>query len=116
MIELETCPACRQPYDGTSCTGRLPLKDGEQTVPHVPNTPHWDDGHSECEDCGARPGGVHHPGCRLEDCPLCSCQLISCRCFREEVHPQVWDDLELPENMKPMRQDVRYSLRDLGVL
>jgi hypothetical protein len=33
-----------------------------------------------CGDCGVAPGGVHHLGCDLEDCPACGRQLITCGC------------------------------------
>ena len=115
-MTFDVCPACRREYDGSSCVGRLPLKDGQQVIPHVRHAPRWEGDDDECEGCWVDPGGVHHAGCDREECPLCARQLIGCRCFREEVHPQLWDDLELPKNMKPMRQDLRYGLRDLGVV
>ena len=35
---------------------------------------------SRCGDCNARRGHYHHPGCDLEQCPVCTLQLISCDC------------------------------------
>lgn len=34
-----------------------------------------------CHDCKVTDGGVHHPGCGMERCPLCGGQLISCGCI-----------------------------------
>ena len=33
-----------------------------------------------CHDCSVMPGGYHHPGCDVEECPRCGGQLISCFC------------------------------------
>ncbi len=35
-----------------------------------------------CRDCGAWIGQPHHPGCCIEQCPVCLGQLISCQCPR----------------------------------
>ena len=35
---------------------------------------------ARCHDCGARPGGYHHPGCDMTECPRCGGQLLSCGC------------------------------------
>ena len=44
-----------------------------------------------CHDCGVRLGGIHHPGCDVEECPRCRRQLISCGCrlsppYSRELH------------------------------
>jgi hypothetical protein len=33
-----------------------------------------------CHDCGAGDGELHHPGCDMEECPMCGRQSISCGC------------------------------------
>jgi len=33
-----------------------------------------------CEECGARDGQFHIPGCKLELCPACYGQAITCDC------------------------------------
>ncbi|HUC03846.1 MAG TPA: hypothetical protein VL961_00510 [Acidimicrobiales bacterium] len=33
-----------------------------------------------CTDCGTPVGGVHHPGCCVEQCPACLGQVLSCPC------------------------------------
>ena len=37
-----------------------------------------------CGDCGVLPGGVHHPGCDIEECPRCHTQLITCDCWPDD--------------------------------
>jgi ribosomal protein S27E len=39
--------------------------------------------HVKCGDCGVKFGGYHHPGCDMEECPICHKQLISCYCHEE---------------------------------
>ena len=39
-------------------------------------------GRPECSDCGAPPGGVHHPGCCIERCACCGGQAWTCECRR----------------------------------
>jgi hypothetical protein len=45
-----------------------------------------------CHDCGTPPGGLHHPGCDMEECPNDTCgarsttmshraQVITCGCI-----------------------------------
>ena len=45
-----------------------------------------------CGHCGVRPGGAHHLGCDLAECPRCRGQLLSCACRFDEDPPD--DDLE----------------------
>jgi hypothetical protein len=36
-----------------------------------------------CRDCSTPIGGVHHPGCCIERCPVCLGQALGCPCFGE---------------------------------
>jgi hypothetical protein len=45
-----------------------------------------------CGDCGAPPGGLHHPGCDMQRCPRCRWQLISCECRFDEMPGYDEDD------------------------
>ena len=42
-----------------------------------------------CRDCGTPPGGIHHHGCDVEECPVCHGQAITCGCAEvgEWDHP-----------------------------
>jgi hypothetical protein len=44
-------------------------------------------GRDRCRDCGVSTGGVHHPGCCVEECPVCGQQLFCCDCEKEEPRP-----------------------------
>lgn len=46
-----------------------------------------------CHDCGIRPGGIHHQGCDMEQCPNCNGQLISCDCDIEDSEDE--DDFNI---------------------
>jgi hypothetical protein len=48
---------------------------------------HWPPAKGRCHDCGVLPGGAHHPGCDVAECPACSRQLLSCGCRFDEDGP-----------------------------
>lgn len=33
-----------------------------------------------CRGCGTPVGGYHHPGCEIEECPLCKKTVLNCEC------------------------------------
>ena len=41
-------------------------------------------GNGTCGDCGVQPGGFHHHGCDIEECPRCHGQVLSCDCGAPE--------------------------------
>jgi len=55
---------------------------GEAPRPQVPYRN--EDGRELCHDCSVAAGGVHHPGCDMEECPRCGHQLLSCECELQE--------------------------------
>lgn len=64
-----------------TCVQAVKFPDGE-TVAAIPYTP--EDDMSRCHDCGVAAGGLHHPGCDMEECPRCGGQLIGCGCLDDE--------------------------------
>ena len=50
----------------------------------MPPIPYSIDETERCHDCLVAPGGFHHPGCDMEECPRCGGQLISCGCLDED--------------------------------
>jgi hypothetical protein len=43
-----------------------------------------------CGCCGAPPGGIHHRGCDVEECPSCRRQGISCDCGDQDACDHLW--------------------------
>lgn len=37
-----------------------------------------------CDSCNTPRGGVHHPGCCIEQCPVCRDQMFGCDCPFDE--------------------------------
>ena len=57
-----------------------------------------------CRDCGTPPGGIHHHGCDVEECPACRGQQISCGCIQEEEEEEEeeWDRSQpQPQSQSP---------------
>lgn len=50
---------------------------------------------SRCGDCGVLPGRYHHPGCDVQQCPVCRGQMITCGCRFDEDGPEMDDEGEL---------------------
>ncbi len=60
-----------------------------------------------CHDCGILPGGVHHHGCDMEQCPACGGQAISCDC--EDLDDD--EDLDRPIDWIYLHYDSRSPAR-----
>lgn len=83
------CPVCEQPMDrAVGCQDRrIQFADGETLAP-IPYGEEQSHGWAAfderpvtgCDGCSAAPGEPHHPGCPVEDCPLCRDQYITCDC------------------------------------
>lgn len=85
-----TCKYCSLPMDvGTSCTettyGGDDFPDGVERERVRYGDESSDRDTDFCHDCNAPRGGLHHPGCDVEECPFCSGQAISCECGEEET-------------------------------
>ena len=77
---MATCTYCdREMTTANGCEG-LPIEfPGGATYKAIPH-----DGPERCHDCKARAGQYHHPGCDVEECPMCGGQLISCGCLDDD--------------------------------
>jgi hypothetical protein len=63
----------------------------------------WGKPKGRCHDCGVSPGGVHHLGCDVAECPRCGGQMLACGCHFDEYGPrddpdedEDWDDERVP--------------------
>lgn len=76
--ESKTAPSCALATLVVADRKRKRLRYGAETMWPVaaPN--------KRCRDCGVHAGGMHHPGCAVEQCPVCMAQLFCCDCEKEE--------------------------------
>lgn len=84
------CPACGQDMrDAESCGGPL-LQVAGQVYERVrfgqESGNRWED-FDFCPECGVSHGGLHHPGCDVEECPRCRTQYLFCGCGEEDDGP-----------------------------
>ena len=79
------CPACDRPMRGHSCVG-------PSHVYACGSEPFWSTGEYgfpvRCSDCGAPPGGNHHPGCLNAECAL-GCEDQARFCAHSQEPPPV---------------------------
>jgi hypothetical protein len=92
---MSVCPHCRgEMKEGISCRPD-PIMIGDAAYEPM----RWGDERNSmrsnidfpCRDCATPPGGVHHPGCRVERCPACLAQALGCECFADP-DDEAWDD------------------------
>jgi hypothetical protein len=81
--EHMVCEACGQVMDtGVGCKiSHYRNSKGIKTarIPYGEELHGWDCS-IPCHDCGVIAGQFHHPGCDVEECPLCNRQLLMCDC------------------------------------
>lgn len=95
---MAICAWCeREMKTAPSCTVRAFHRSGV-TYPLAPHgnsaqDRRWSDiAAHRCGDCGVVPGGFHHPGCDMAECPACRRQLLSCGCRFDEDGDEDEDD------------------------
>ncbi len=85
------CPACGQDMrDAESCGGPKIQVAGQvyDRVRFGQETENrWED-FDACPECGVSHGGLHHPGCDIEECPRCRTQYLSCDCGEGKDGPE----------------------------
>jgi hypothetical protein len=84
------CPACGQDMrDAESCGGPLIQVTGrvyERVRFGQESGNRWEE-FDFCPECGVSHGGLHHPGCDIEECLRCRTQYLSCDCGEEDDGP-----------------------------
>lgn len=71
MLDHERVTTCVNPWLPTRAGARARIRYGEETSGTFA-------AHSErCHDCGVAVG-LHHPGCDVEECPVCHGQRFLC--------------------------------------
>lgn len=74
--DMATCPDChRETRLAPSCVTTIKLVAGGKKFERLRYSARAVE---RCDDCGVKPGGVHHFGCDMERCPSCGGQLIMC--------------------------------------
>jgi hypothetical protein len=82
---MAVCPTCQgEMMEGISCLPD-PIRIGDEFFEPIRWGAERENRGSvvdvACRDCATPPGGVHHPGCCLEQCPACRGQALGCPCF-----------------------------------
>lgn len=80
---MAVCEFCQQEMRfGVSCT--VECYDGFADDPRSYQRIRYESNGGRCHDCGCPLGGLHHPGCDVEECPKCGGQAISCDCTQKK--------------------------------
>ena len=126
MAVCETCGENMRTADG--CTDRRAIvdEDGNEHEP-IPygEEERWEfmddyespSGDDRCHDCAAKAGELHHPGCDMEECPVCGRQYLGCGCRTNDDEDRLvrkdWYDPEKPaESIAEARRELASDVDD----
>jgi Zn-finger nucleic acid-binding protein len=65
----------------------------------------------DCPDCSTPLGGVHHPGCDVEQCPKCLGQALACGCAGDVGYAVDEEESEWTGNPRHCRAHRSFRLR-----
>jgi hypothetical protein len=106
---MAMCEWCEQERTvARSCSVEALHRSGEPIgmIPWGREFPRWSSASTRCGDCGVGTGGFHHPGCDIQQCPLCRGQMLSCGCRFDEDRPEEDDDVvEIESRVEPLYVD-----------
>jgi hypothetical protein len=83
---MAKCKVCEREMSGDKPTNTCvttPIVYNEKEykqIPHGDKNDFLNSDNPRCHDCNVAKGGLHHPGCDAERCPICRGQIISCSC------------------------------------
>lgn len=85
---MAVCQWCEQEMTvGVSCTVEALHRAGERIEMRPWGSERGWSARARCGDCGTPPGGFHHLGCDIQECPVCRGQMMSCGCRFDEDGP-----------------------------
>jgi hypothetical protein len=92
---MAVCTWCdREMTTALSCSANALHRDGVRfEMVRWGEEPGWG-ADERCGDCGTMPGGFHHLGCDVQQCPVCGGQMLSCGCRFDEDGPREDDELD----------------------
>ena len=86
MVIIKKCTVCHRGRKKDSLFNTCKVKMVQVNGKLHRRTTHHEDRDDPCEVCGVFPGGIHHLGCDIEECPVCGDQFTVCECDDVEYY------------------------------